>query len=956
MMIKKSMSLVLALCIAIASVVSAGMISYAADPPVKLTPDRVWASESVEGANIHSVPTGIAQLTDGNGTFTASLYNSRTESAGLNNPTLNTDIVFHFEKGAEISAVKLYRGYSVPTDFTIYTSQDSGVTWSAAPVHTETGNDWIAAGTLECTFTAVKVNAIKINVTAVTAWLDDSNGYAPCYFVSLGEMEVYGVAAAAAPEVAVSSVIAPTFDGGVDNGSGGTIPTGIEFLTDGDTDPGNGMYYNRAPDAGSALNDVSANIIMKLDSNVDVSKITLYQGRSNPKTFRIYTSKDQGITWSTAPVYEVIDGTWTSASCSILLNDVPANAIKINVTSVSGWDNWYAFIYFLSLAEIDVFGTASSADFPPPAAVPEKISFEAESANSHEGTTELDGAIPTGLQYLSDGSTNGGDGMYYSAKESAAPTGAAQQADLANPIELFMYLDESADISEIVLYQGRTYPTSFTLYTSADGGVTWDEADKKENFNWLGGSYTSAFAARPANAVKLKVTSVFGWGMGTGFYHFVSLAEAEIYGVALGYDLPARPAPPPPPVKIPFEKVDASSSWEDGSVSDGGTGTIPIGKKYLTDGDLNPNNGMYYSVPEDSARGTTRLARPVELAFHMSKSAEVSSVTIYCGRTSPRDFAVHVSADGGKTWTLVDSQMDSPAWTGPYTSTFAAQPANVIKVTVTKVNHWNDGFSDYHFVNLTEVEAYGVPMAEELPKYDPPKPVEYNYTRIDMRGYLKDLDPGAWPGAPQSYNSWDSRSELMQISNSLERCDYEPRYSKAFLIDGKIEFNSDSWSSYAMGPDGNIVPRPSNYVDDTVILKLPGVSTVGQIGLGAKLQNSANFPRDFELFVSRDGQNWTEVLTVNDYIVDNAQSEQLFQFTPRAAGFVKLHVTNVYETAADPAAGFAVSLSELSVFSATGGPGTGEKPRSPWPTVTIVLSGAILAAVGLYERKRRRAA
>ena len=536
MLRRKGVSILLVLCLMAAMFISAGMTA-SADGPQNLAIDDVWASESHEGTNIHGIPTSVNFLIDG--VTESGMYISRTEMAGGD---LNVDMVFYYDAGADISRVIMHRGeYTAPTDFKIYASQDGGDTWLSTPLHEEIG--YAGAFPFDVTFPAVTANAIKINVTATSIWYNDAAGWAPCSFVNLREVQIFGEAP---------------------------------------TDP-------------------------------------------------------------------LVHRTW-------------------------------------------------------------KIPYTATASSTFEGVTEFD-AIPTGLQYLNDGNLDAGSGMYYSSAESQSPytINEKQQDDLTNPVEIITHLDTAAYVSKVTLVQGRSYPASFTVYTSADSGVTWEEADSMENVTFTGSKYTSAFDARLANAVKIKVTSVFGWGTDFGYgnfyYHFVGLAELEVYGVAI----PNAP-------EVAIESVFAPSF--NGGVDGGNENIIPTGIEFLTDGDPNPGNGMYYNRAPDAGSALNDVS--VNIILKLGSNVDVSKIALYQGRSHPKTFSIYTSVDEGLTWSAEPVyQATDSAWTG--TSCAIAidnVPANAIKINVTSVSGWDNWFAFIYFLSLAEIDVFGSPSSALFPQPD----------------------------------------------------------------------------------------------------------------------------------------------------------------------------------------------------------------------------------------------
>ena len=200
---------------------------------------------------------------------------------------------------------------------------------------------------------------------------------------------------------------------------------------------------------------------------------------------------------------------------------------------------------------------------------------------------------------------------------------------------------------------------------------------------------------------------------------------------------------------------------------------------------------------------------------------------------------------------------------------------------------------------------------------------------------------------------------MLEITNSFEHADYTPRFSKAYLIDGKYELRGDGWSSYRVRPDGTAIGEATNEVNQTIRLKLPAEYLVGQIALCAKIGNANNFPKDFTISVSTDGNNWTVVREVKDYRLTNGELQQLFTFEPARAAYIKLDIATVGGNIDDVNVGWGVSLTELEVYRVTGMSSSGSSvptgDTSRWPIAVGIAatSGVIMLGCIFYDKKRR---
>ena len=446
----------------------------------------------------------------------------------------------------------------------------------------------------------------------------------------------------------------------------------------------------------------------------------------------------------------------------------------------------------------------------------------------------------------------------------------------------------------------------------------------------------SYYLHRDVTARYLQLEISGGWW--NGMSNDSRVAELELY-----YAEPLD--------KVPLRVMDATVSYDYGL-----EGGIPTGTKYLTDGNTDPSSGMYFNVSESASQGKL-FDDAVTITLLMQKPAMVHEILVYAGRNWPSTFAVSLSADGGRTWGEPVALVADLTWGRAgncYTLAIEPQKANAVKILFADVVPAETAWGTFGYLSLSEIEVYGKFIDEVLPTPAQKPDVKYSYDKIDMSHYLDGYRADAWPGDPTSYNSWDIRSEWLEITDSLEHTDYTPRYSKAFLIDGKYQLGGDAWASYRVGPDGSAVGLDTNEVNQTIRLKLPNKYLVGQIALCAKLPNSNNFPKDFTISVSTDGRNWKVVREVTDFHLTNGRSQQLFAFDPAEASYIKLDIATVGGTIDDVNVGWGASLTELEVYRVTStSVNTGE--ANTWPIVGVVAVATVSVFIGcVCFGKRRR--
>jgi len=300
--------------------------------------------------------------------------------------------------------------------------------------------------------------------------------------------------------------------------------------------------------------------------------------------------------------------------------------------------------------------------------------------------------------------------------------------------------------------------------------------------------------------------------------------------------------------------VTASSSHEDAYWN--------WGLDKINDGNVKNENasGEYagYSSSNDIANNHSEW-----ISMDLGSNKTFNTVTLY-GATQnpsvsnncysfPKDYYIEISTDGINWKTVYEmTNQEIPSY-GPVNCRFDLVTARYVRLYVTSLN---------------------------------PKPTEYNYYRLqltEMKVFNTD-----------NYNL--AMDAVVTASSSVSSEDYG--WSLERLTDGDLEnVNKDGEyagysSSSSIGADHNewiILDLGKNTFFDTVML----------YGSKSATDNSCyGFPKDFTIQVSRDGVNYTTVVTQNDYEVPEYGGVP-FRFEPVCARYVKLDATSLNQKPSD---------------------------------------------------------
>lgn len=245
------------------------------------------------------------------------------------------------------------------------------------------------------------------------------------------------------------------------------------------------------------------------------------------------------------------------------------------------------------------------------------------------------------------------------------------------------------------------------------------------------------------------------------------------------------------------------------------------------------------------------------ISMDLESNKTFNTVTLYGSTTDasqnnncysfPKDYYIEVSTDG-QNWKTVyqKSNQEIPSF-GPVNCSFDSVTARYIRLVATSLN---------------------------------PKPTEYNFYRLqltEMKVYNTDIYNLAMDATVTASSTADSDEfgwNLNRINDGdLENVNKDGEYA-GYSSNNLPDYDHNEWVVFDLG---------KNTFFDTVTL------------YGSKSPSSElcyGFPKNFTIQVSRDGVNYTTVVTENDYPIP-AYGGVPFHFDAVCARYVKLDVTSL---------------------------------------------------------------
>ena len=439
--------------------------------------------------------------------------------------------------------------------------------------------------------------------------------------------------------------------------------------------------------------------------------------------------------------------------------------------------------------------------------------------------------------------------------------------------------------------------------------------------------------------------------------------------------------------------IEVSNSYEDQWV--GGTG-----KGYLIDGQIGPANfatgsaGLFVSAKVEAGTivsGNASVDTPAYFILNLGQEYSLDKFVFYplftaadAGNTGfPKDFTIQVSKNG-TDWTTVVSRTDFLAVADQvnYEFTFTAVNANYIKFAATEIASPVLGLGGAgNDLALTEIEVYGGdPIADPTPteaaapteatvptEATTPDPTattapQASYVNVLANGKL-DLTPmlGGLSGTP-ALVGWDADEEFIKVSKSFE-VGWVNGYGKGFLIDGVVgngqwPVSAGQFVAAALDTDQIHVKNKNSTqnINEFVEIDLQTAFKLNKFAFtGIFLDTAAKqagVPSDFTIQVSKDGTNWTTVVTKTGYAPESGSLWNEFSFAKTEARYIRLLATKApIEYGDTNEFGYTIAFTELAIY---GEELSGTSPQtSDNAQLYLVMLTLIAAAVSVMIIRKK---
>ena len=376
---------------------------------------------------------------------------------------------------------------------------------------------------------------------------------------------------------------------------------------------------------------------------------------------------------------------------------------------------------------------------------------------------------------------------------------------------------------------GYTYPTAYTIYTSADGGATWEPAygfiDSTDKI-WVP-YHTGAFAeAKIATDIRIEITH---WSGNVECLVPQGIGEFIVYGkdlngagnVALGK---------------PYTFTGGGATW--GAVGDG------WGHQFVNDGltvsNTGASSGLMYDNTGDYS-GTAGSAVGATFTIDLQGAYEISEYILWQGMVGtsgllPAGYTFSISTNGGASFQDVDVVTNAA-------------------VTPTSFSHkLSQTYSGVTHVRLkvTQDSGIGITLIGEL----------------EVIGVLQ---KAANVGTPDLTNKLTINS--IKANNTAN--------DDAYLTDGNTTTNSWMNATPASGMNPVLITADLGLVyevDSVVLYTASATSTL---------------PRNFHIEVSYNGIDWTTVASYMGVAATNSQGQAFTaSFTRTYAQYVRVVITD----------------------------------------------------------------
>ena len=624
-------------------------------------------------------------------------------------------------------------------------------------------------------------------------------------------------------------------------------------LTDGALSTnGAGLYFTNSPDGTFVSAPQSpTDVLIDLQDAYDLYYFELYpqqyspqwipQGYGLPSAYTIYTSMD-AITWTEA--YSV-DGTTSEEALYAtewgkqtlyLESAVRAKYVKIHVTD-------YSYLHYdgdnvADWSGIGEFVAMGMPAYVAPNTIPSGAMNVAQggTVNAYGTTLNWDDSVWNDQKMVNGVITSAavGEGLFFVGAQAGNEYGSAPvdnrivDIKLNGTYEVYGY-DLYAMQFNGTYNLGYTYPTAYTIYTSADGGATWEPAygfiDSTDKI-WVP-YHTGAFAEpKLATDIRIEITH---WSGNVECPVPQGIGEFIVYGkdlngagnVALGK---------------PYTFTGGGATW--GAVGDG------WGHMYVNDGltvsNTGASSGLMYDNTGDYS-GTAGSAVGATFTIDLQGAYEISEYILWQGMVGttgllPAGYTFSISTDNGASFQDVDVVTGADVTPTSF--------SHKLSQTYSGVTHVR--------LKITQDSGIGITLLGEL----------------EVIGVLQ---KSANVGTPDLTNKLTINS--INANNTAN--------DDAYLTDGNTTSNSWMNATAASGKNPVIITADLGivYEVDSVLLYTASATST--------------LPRSFHVEVSYNGIDWNTVASYMGVAATNAQGQAFTaKFTRTYAQYVRVVITD----------------------------------------------------------------
>ena len=834
---------------------NANYVAKAPDAAVEATRHNVALGKGVAGTAWASTDWGAFGLTDG----VYGAYGPAASAGGAVDGPLFNDagsgmLMVWLGENCEIDQIDLYawtwqdfKGTSTfPSAYTIEVGDADG-NWTTVVSDSGITNWQVEHGAKTYTFDPVVGDRVRFNNLGASGRGD---------FTGLAEMQVWGVETnptrfvnAALNKGALVQPETNTLNQGPTHAAwdparltdGALSTNGAGLYLTGDQTGATG--YTSAPEGAT-------DILINLQGAYDLYYFELYPGQIGqwnpegyglPRAYTIYTSMD-GITWTEAIS---VDGNAEGVDPVLieqrkqtlyLESAVRAKYVKITVTD-------YSYLHFdgndqPDWSTIGEFTAMGMPAYVAPNTIPSGAMNVAQggTVNAYGTTLNWDNSEWNDQKMVNGVITSAavGEGLFFVGGTPGAEYGSAPNGNRTVDIKL----NGTYEVYGYDLYAmqfngtynlGYTYPAAYTIYTSADGGATWEPAygfiDSTDKI-WV--PYHSGAFAEPKLATDIRIVFTH-WSGNVECVVPQGIGEFILYGkdlngagnVALGK---------------PYTFTPAGATW--GAVGDG------WGHMFVNDGltvsNTGASSGLMYDNTGDYS-GTAGSAVGATFTIDLQGAYEISEYILWQGMVGttgllPAGYTFSISTDNGASFQDVDVVTDAAVTPTSF--------SHKLSQTYSGVTHVR--------LKITQDSGIGITLLGEL----------------EVIGVLQ---KSANVGTPDLTNKLTINS--INANNTAN--------DDAYLTDGNTTSNSWMNATPASGKNPVIITADLGivYEVDSVLLYTASATST--------------LPRSFHVEVSYNGIDWNTVASYMGVAATNAQGQAFTaKFTRTYAQYVRVVITD----------------------------------------------------------------